>query len=184
VGRCSAKTKSGKRCRRRPAAGGERCHAHSGADDVGAPDGLTPEAERRIVQAVRTGATREVAAAAAGVSRRTLQRWLARGAVEDAPEHFRRLAAAVDQAGAQREVEALARIAMAGRDDWKADAWYLRFVRGYPAHHEHSGGSRPGDQAVRISRELITDPALRAELAALKRRIADSRRQLGLHDQP
>jgi Homeodomain-like domain len=175
VARCTAKTKSGKRCRRRPAAGTERCHAHSGTDDVGAPDGLTADAERRIVQAVRAGATREVAAAAAGVSRRTLQRWLARGVADDAPPRFRRFALAVGEAGAQREVEALARIALAGRDDWKADAWYLRFVRGYPERHEHSGGSRPGDQPVRISHELITDPAVREQLAALKRSLADSR---------
>jgi hypothetical protein len=96
MGRCTAKTKSGSCCKRRPAAGAERCHAHSGADDVGTPDGLTAEAEQRIVKAVRDGATREVAAAAAGVSRRTLQRWLAAGRAEDAPEHLRRLAEAVE----------------------------------------------------------------------------------------
>jgi hypothetical protein len=156
-------------------AGADRCHAHSGAEDIGPPDGLTADAERRIVQAVRAGATREVAAAAAGVSRRTLQRWLARGVADDAPDRFLRFAVTVGEAGAQREVEALARIALAGRDDWKADAWFLRFARGYPARHEHSGGSRSDDQPVRISHELITDPAVRDELAALKRRIADSR---------
>src|SRR5918995_2427425 len=139
MARCTAQTQSGKRCRRRPATGAERCHAHSDAVDVGRPDGLTEEAERLVVQAVRAGATREIAARTAGVSRRTVQRWLARGDADDAPDHFRRVAEAVERAGAQREVEALERIAIAGRDDWKAEAWYLRYVAGYPDRHEHSG---------------------------------------------
>jgi Homeodomain-like domain len=139
MARCTASTKGGKRCRRKPAAGTERCHPHSAAADVGRPDSLTEDAERRIVQAVRAGATREVAARAAGCSRRRLQRWLARGGGGDAPDHFRRLAEQVDQAGAPREVEALARIAVAGRDDWRAEAWYLRYVAGYPDRHELTG---------------------------------------------
>ena len=31
---------------------------------------------------------------------------------------------------------------MAGRDDWNAEAWYLRFVRGYPDRHEHTGSPK------------------------------------------
>ena len=138
MARCTAKTAAGKRCRRKAGDGG-RCHAHSGAPDVGRPDVLTANDHEQIVRAVRTGAGREVAARAAGIDVRTLQRWLARGSDEDADERFRALARDVERAGGQREVQAHAHMARAGRDDWRAELACLRYVRGCPARHEHSG---------------------------------------------
>jgi hypothetical protein len=43
---------------------------------------LTSEAQAAICRAIRIGATREVAAQAAGVTRRTLQYWIERGKAE------------------------------------------------------------------------------------------------------
>jgi hypothetical protein len=141
---------------------------------TGRPDGLTPAVERRIVKAVRDGATRDVAAAAAGVRRRTLQRWLGRASDDNAPERFRRLAEAVDQAGAQREVQAHTRISKAGADDWRAEAWFLRFVRGYPARHEHSGrdGGPIGVDVSGVDLRQLTD----RELDELRQLLAKGRR--------
>jgi hypothetical protein len=152
VARCTANTRAGNRCRRKAGDGG-RCHAHS-APDVGRPDGLTAAAHEQIVRAARTGAGREVAAQAAGIDVRTLQRWLARGSDDDADERFRRLAADVERAGAQREVQAHAHMARAGADDWRAELAYLRYVRGYPVRHEHSG---PGGDPIEIRAESDWD---------------------------
>jgi hypothetical protein len=172
VARCTAKTRAGTRCRRKAGDGG-CCHAHSGAVDVGRPDGLTAAVHERIVRAVRVGAGREVAAQEAGVDVRTLQRWLARGAGEDADERFRALAVEVERAGAQREIQAHAHIARAGAEDWRAEAWYLRYVRGYAGRHEHSGpdgGPIPLDVAGLELRKLSD-----AELDELRRICAKGR---------
>ena len=173
MARCTAKTAAGKRCRRKAGDAG-RCHAHSDAPNVGRPDGLTANVHEQIVRAVRTGAGREVAAQAAGIDVRTLQRWLARGADENADERFRALAVDVERAGAQREVQAHAHMARAGADDWRAELAYLRYVRGLPARHEHSGpqgGAIPIDVAGLDPRKLSDD-----ELDALRRICRKGRR--------
>jgi hypothetical protein len=119
--RCTATTKAGKRCRRRPAAGGGRCAVHSG----GQLDGLTPAVQERVCQALRAGAHMEQAATFAGVHRATVHRWLARGESDDAPERFRDFAAAVREAEAGFEIASLALIARAGDEDWRARAWLV-----------------------------------------------------------
>jgi hypothetical protein len=108
---------------------------------TGRPTKLTAKAAERIVAAVRTGASRQVAADAAGVSRSTLQLWLAKGQGPRAPKAHRELVDALAAAEAQREVRAHAHIARAGQEDWRAEAWYLAYVRGYrlTSRHELTG---------------------------------------------
>jgi hypothetical protein len=120
--RCTAKTKAGKRCRRRPAPGGDRCAVH---DDDRQLDGLTPEVHERVCQGLRDGGHMEQAAAYAGVHRATVYRWLARGESDDAPQRFRDYAAAVGEAEAGFEIASLALIARAGDEDWRARAWLV-----------------------------------------------------------
>jgi hypothetical protein len=120
--KCTAKTKAGKRCRRRPTPGGNRCAAH---DDDRQLDGLTPEVQESVCQALRAGAHMEQAATYAGVHRATVYRWLARGEADDAPQRFRDFAAAVREAEAGFEIASLALIARAGDEDWRARAWLV-----------------------------------------------------------
>jgi hypothetical protein len=133
--RCTATTKAGKRCRRRPAAGGGRCAVHSG----GQLDGLTPAVQERVCQALRAGAHMEQAATFAGVHRATVHRWLARGESDDAPERFRDFAAAVREAEAGFEIASLALIARAGDEE------------GAPAPGWSSAATRDAGDAARRS---------------------------------
>jgi hypothetical protein len=85
----------------------------------GRPHWLTREAEQRTLDAIRAGATMEDAAAAAGVSRRTLHRWTARGQGDDAPAPFRQFAEAVEHARASARVSAIRTIRRAmDEGDW------------------------------------------------------------------
>jgi hypothetical protein len=87
---------------------------------------LTPARERRIVEAARLGAHREQAAAAGGVSRSTLQRWLREGEADDAPERLQKFVKAVHGAETEAELEALRAIERAAADgDWRAMVWRL-----------------------------------------------------------
>jgi hypothetical protein len=108
---------------------------------TGRPSKFTAKRAERIVDAVRTGASRQVVAEAAGIARSTLQVWHAKGQSPGAPKAYRDLVTACTAAEAQREVEALTTIRRVGGDDWRADAWYLAYVRGYrlSSRHELSG---------------------------------------------
>jgi hypothetical protein len=118
---CAAKTEAGKRCRRKPAAGGDVCRAHGGAQ----LDGLTPEVQDTLCQALRAGAHMEQAATYAGVHRSTAYRWVARGEADDTQQRFRDFAAAVREAEAGFEIASLELISRAGDDDWRARAWLI-----------------------------------------------------------
>jgi hypothetical protein len=121
VARCKAKTKGGKRCRRQPPAGGDRCAVH----DDRQLDGCTPEVQERVCHALRAGAHMEQAAAYASVHRATIYRWLMRGESDDAPQRFRDFAATVSEAESGFEIASLALIARAGDEHWQARAWLL-----------------------------------------------------------
>jgi hypothetical protein len=122
VAKCTAKTKAGKNCRRRPDPGGDRCAVHVHDRQL---DGCTPEVQERVCQALRAGAHMEQAATYAGVHRATVYRWLARSESDQAPQRFRDFAAAVHEAEAGFEIASLALIARAGDEDWRARAWLV-----------------------------------------------------------
>jgi hypothetical protein len=121
MARCTATTKAGKRCKRKPAAGARVCRAHDGTQ----LDALTAPVQERLCQALRAGAHMEQAATYAGVHRATVYRWLARGEPDDAPRRFHDFAAAVREAEAGFEIASLALIARAGDEDWRARAFLL-----------------------------------------------------------
>lgn len=91
----------------------------------GRPRLLTPERERRILEAIAQGATRGQAAQAAGVHRATFMRWMAAGeAQESGPER--------DFCDAVREADGAVAVAMcrvvtnaAETGTWQAAAWWL-----------------------------------------------------------
>lgn len=110
----------------------------------GRPEKLTATLQTRIVDAVRAGATREQAAAAAGIGKRTLQRWLAQGEGDRPAPRFLGFAAAIRTAEAAMVVDAVQGIQQAAQaGDWRARAWLLE--RRFPAQwgrrsaHELSG---------------------------------------------
>jgi hypothetical protein len=73
------------------------------------------------VAAARLGAHREQAALAAGISRSTLQAWLAKGEADRAPDRFRDFARALREAEVEAELEALRAIESAAAEgDWRA----------------------------------------------------------------
>ena len=69
-----------------------------------------------LLDALRQGASREAAAAAAGIDRTTAWRW-----AQDDPA----LAAEVEQACGQAEVMMTQRVFDAAPSDWRAAAWWL-----------------------------------------------------------
>jgi hypothetical protein len=101
---------------------------------------LNDEVHEKILEQLASGCTLEVAARAAGVGRRTLLDWLARGRNADAVEEegrklgadearLLRLLQDADQVRAQVEVRALATIRTeVVEGSWQAAAWYLERV--------------------------------------------------------
>lgn len=77
---------------------------------MGRPTKLTPEVQERILRAIRLGATREVAARAAGVDERTFYRWLQRGEAAKSGQYcqFRQAMARAESEGEITHLEAIA----------------------------------------------------------------------------
>jgi len=85
---------------------------------------LEPAVTQRIIDLMRAGNFLEVAAAAAGVHRTTLHRWLRLGRDQKRGK-YRKFADAVDRAQAESEARDVALIAKASPEDWRAAAWRL-----------------------------------------------------------
>jgi hypothetical protein len=95
---------------------------------VARPKGTTrlerePELATRIITYIKAGSYAETAAAAAGVNRSTLHRWLKRGAEGEEP--FATFADSVEGALAEAELRDVIRLDKAGDEDWRAVAWKL-----------------------------------------------------------
>lgn len=101
------------------------------------PTKLTREVVDRIVMLIRAGNYLETAAAAAGVDRVTLFRWLRRGTTDDGTELEHELSYGVIKASAEAEARDVALIAKAASEDWRAAAWRLE-----KRHQDRWGGKR------------------------------------------
>ena len=106
---------------------------------AGRPTKLTPEVRERIVQAIRGGNYRNVAARFAGISPETFARWM----VNESDEACQELKAAVEEAEASAHVRALAIIQQHGQTDPRHLQWWLerKFPRewGRKDRHEVTG---------------------------------------------
>lgn len=105
---------------------------------AGRPTKRTPETEKRILDALRIGATRKDASLAAGISQDTFANWLA--ASSDFSD-------AVEKAESEDKLRMLAVITKASQEgNWQAAAWRLErkdpdnFGRRERQKVEHSGG--------------------------------------------
>jgi hypothetical protein len=152
--RCTATTKAGSPCRRRPAPDGDRCAVHASEQ----LDGLTPVLHQEIVRTIELGMPRELAAEAAGIHRATIFRWLTRGKSADAPERFRKLADDVHRADARGAVRSLVEIHRDKSGGWQRHKWLLA-VR-HPEHFtergrlEHSG---PDGGPIEVAGDALGD---------------------------
>ncbi|MBM3268913.1 MAG: helix-turn-helix domain-containing protein [Candidatus Sericytochromatia bacterium] len=90
---------------------------------MGRPSKLTPEAAEIVATAIRAGASREAAAAQAGIARSTLYDWCKRG--ESGDEQFTWFSDTLKKAEADLEAKALAHILEAAGKSWQAAAWLL-----------------------------------------------------------
>ena len=108
----------------------------------------TPEVEKRILDALRVGATREDAFGAAGISERTFYEWM---------EQFPQFSQSVVHAESACAVRMSARIyqeATAEKGDWKAALEYLKRRR----RAEWGDGPPPaseGGQALVLLRKML-----------------------------
>ncbi len=95
----------------------------------------TPALIAQACEAIKQGATIELAAGAIGISRRTWYRWMQRG--EDGEKPYSRFYSAVRQAEGESAMAALEHINQASAGDWKAAAWLLERRHGY-TREQHS----------------------------------------------
>ena len=93
------------------------------------PSKLTPEVQKRIIDAMKLGSTKELAAAYGGISRRSLYNWIEKGETQKSGIYydFRK---AMEQAEGERVARWLAIINKAAQNDnWTSAAWLLERTR-------------------------------------------------------
>jgi transposase len=119
------------------------------------PTKLDADVAKRITDLVRVGNYVETAAAAAGVHKVTLHRWLRRGREEESgPYHD--LFEALEKAQGESESRDVALLAKAAAEDWQAAAWRLerRFPRKYGARVQMSVQEELSDFLNRLEGQL------------------------------
>lgn len=92
------------------------------------PYKLTPDRIEAVCKSLRLGNRLDTSAAACGVARSTFFEWLRKGRRDrDAQVQSEEAAFVerVDEAQAQAEQRAVARVRRAGREDWRAEAFWL-----------------------------------------------------------
>jgi len=108
--------------------------------------------QRRILKDLADGQTRACAAARAGISESTLQKWMARGRKGEEP--FDTFVTAVKKAERDAEAVAVGEIRKAGKKNWTAYAWWLE--RKYP--QSWGKDSDKIREALKLLKELSERP--------------------------
>ena len=111
---------------------------------------LTPDTQAKIIEAIKLGSTKTLAASYAGISRRTFYNWMEKGE-EQKTGIYRDFLDALDQAEGERVARWLAIINKAAPKSWPAAAWLLERTR----PDDYSLKSRvdlnhTGDQTIQI----------------------------------
>jgi transposase-like protein len=98
---------------------------------------LNKARKEAIIEAIKLGATYEIAAEAAGISKATLYNWMKRGE-EDSSGNFSDFLDALKKAEAAAAIGALKTINVASSDgDWKAAAYLLERRHNYKRDSQH-----------------------------------------------
>jgi hypothetical protein len=166
---CQSATATGARCKHRALAGGQVCSIHAGAA-VGRKTKLTDELANRIVQVLRAGGYVETAATVAGVGRRRLNEWLARGdprGTNPRDAVYRRFRERVERARGEAEARNVALITQAASTNWQAAAWLLE--RTYPERWARPS-QREKDEAAAAPAAAPNDPFKEVDELAQRRR--------------
>ena len=146
---------------------------------TGRPSKFTPEARAAILDAVRNGAPREVAAQSAAIDDSTLYRWLEQGEADtehDAASDFREFRDAIKKADAEAEITAITAI-RASVLQWQALAWWLE--RRHPARWAKRDPLT--EQEIKRIEERARESALREALAVLQEAGPKVHEQLRAH---
>lgn len=136
----------------------------------GRPSKLDAQRRERLINAIRAGAPKVHAAAAAGIDRETLRRWERRSEEPGAPAEYVAFAADLRAAEAEAFVALTATVRTSARTDWRAAAWLLE--RRAPDEYgrrdrvEHSGRI-DSEQTVKVD-------ALSGPVADAARGLADA----------
>lgn len=131
---------------------------------------LTPDVQKKIIEAISLGNYQDVASQYAGIDRATFYRWMEKGKRDDADPLYADFAHAVDEAKASAEVRAVVIINRAASEGtWQAAAWWLERTRpkmyGRFDRNEVSG---PDGSPVRI--DVSTEDLERKVTAILTKR--------------
>ncbi len=128
---------------------------------------LTPEIQEQICLSLRLGNFRETAAAAAGVSSRTLRNWLRLAAANKDPVYVK-FAKALELAEALGETRDVAKMAKAGGEDWRSIAWRLerRFSKRW-GQHINISLTEEIDKMLRLAEKVLDDDAFGKLLEAI-----------------
>jgi hypothetical protein len=129
------------------------------------PTKLTPEVQDKIIQALRGGNFRYIAARWAGIDISQFKRWMSRGKQGEAM--YRRFRAAVLEAEKSAELRAVALVMKAAQEDAKHAEWWLerKFPQRWGRKERHElTGARGGPihhQQSDLPVELLANPELR-----------------------
>lgn len=140
------------------------------------PKLLDPIVRAKVLTALKTMVPFAVAARCAGVTSRTLERWIERASNPKARGIYRKFAEEVQKAEAEAEVLMAGTIAAKSRTEWTAAAWLLE--RKYPerwGRRERFEMTGAGGGPVLVSdpiRAALADPEIRAALALAAHRMA------------
>lgn len=120
-----------------------------------APYALDDATEKRVLDSIRKGNFREVAAASAGISRSTFYNWVAAGRRQKSGRLFD-FVAKLEQAEAEAEERLVGRIDSAAEKDWRADAWRLeRKVPERWARRAVAGEETTDPKLLKLQREKL-----------------------------
>lgn len=136
---------------------------------------LTPEAQRRIYQAIRAGNYKEVACQFAGISGTTLRNWVNKGRQSEAKGNdncvYYHFLKGLEEAEAEAEVRNVAIVQRAAEKQWQASAWMLE--RRHPDRW-----SRNDKHRLEVKAEVeVDDRSSRDKLKGLLDGIADRLRE-------
>ena len=132
---------------------------------------LEPELAARIITYIRAGSYLETAAAAGGVNKSTLHRWLQRGSEGEEP--FAKFCDQVEAALAEAELRDLARIDRAADSNWQAAAWKLE-RRNPKMWGRREYTQVTGADGGPIKYEQLSESELDAEIERLSAEIEDA----------